>query len=52
MKGLSMLKNLTGGFIDVYEGGSSDKLPGLQIYTLMMKSTTLQGDILVKLQNQ
>ncbi|KAA8534022.1 hypothetical protein F0562_031539 [Nyssa sinensis] len=52
MQGLNMLKNLTSGFIDVHEGGSSDNLPGLQSYTLMMKSTTIQQDILVKLQNQ
>lgn len=51
-QGINVLKNLTSEFIDVYEGGSSDSLPGLQIYTLMMKSTTIQQDILVKLQNQ
>lgn len=50
--GLNILKNLTSEFIDVYEGGSSDSLPGLQIYTLMMKSTKIQQDILEKLQNQ
>ncbi|CAA0834435.1 SNF2 domain-containing protein CLASSY 1 [Striga hermonthica] len=51
---LKTLKKLTSKFIDVYEGGNSDdnKLPGLQCYTLMMKSTSLQMDILVKLQNQ
>ncbi|XP_059666793.1 SNF2 domain-containing protein CLASSY 2-like [Cornus florida] len=52
LQGLNILKNLTSGFIDVHEGGSSDNLPGLQIYTLMMKSTTIQQKILVKLQNQ
>nr|GME12672.1 SNF2 domain-containing protein CLASSY 1-like [Ipomoea batatas] len=51
-EGLNILKKLTTGFIDVYEGGSSDNLPGLQCYTLMMKSTTLQQEILVKLQDQ
>ncbi|VFQ99501.1 unnamed protein product [Cuscuta campestris] len=51
-EGLNILKKLTGGFIDAYEGGSSDNLPGLQCYTLMMKSTTLQQEILVKLQEQ
>lgn len=49
---LKTLKKLTSKFIDVYEGGSSDNLPGLQCYTLMMKSTTLQQDLLTKLQNQ
>ncbi|XP_051142710.1 SNF2 domain-containing protein CLASSY 1-like [Andrographis paniculata] len=49
---LKTLKKLTGKFIDVYEGGSSDNLPGLQCYTLMMKSTSFQQEILVKLQNQ
>ncbi|KAI3458492.1 hypothetical protein Pfo_015155 [Paulownia fortunei] len=49
---LKTLKKLTSKFIDVYEGGSSDKLPGLQCYTLMMKSTSLQQEILLKLQNQ
>lgn len=52
LESLNLLKNLTGGFIDVYEGGSTDNLPGLQCYTLMMKSTSLQQEILVKLQNQ
>ncbi|XP_055832895.1 SNF2 domain-containing protein CLASSY 1-like [Solanum dulcamara] len=51
-EGLNILKKLTGGFIDVHDGGTSDNLPGLQCYTLMMKSTTLQQEILVKLQNQ
>lgn len=52
LEGLNILKNLTGGFIDVYEGGSTDNLPGLQCYTLMMKSTSLQQGILDKLQDQ
>lgn len=47
--GLNMLKNMTNKFIDVYEGGSSENLPGLQSYTLMMKSTPLQHEILVRL---
>ncbi|KAL6545119.1 SNF2 domain-containing protein [Orobanche hederae] len=50
---LKTLKKLTSKFIDVYEGGTSDdKLPGLQCYTLMMKSTSLQQEILLKLQNR
>ncbi|GFZ15068.1 chromatin remodeling 38 [Actinidia rufa] len=51
-KSLNTLRNLTGGFIDVYEGGISDNLPGLQCYTLMMKSTPYQQELLTKLQNQ
>ncbi|KAL5734437.1 hypothetical protein ACOSP7_032298 [Xanthoceras sorbifolium] len=49
MEGLNMLRNITNGFIDVYEGGSSDGLPGLQIYTLMMNATDIQQKVLVKL---
>lgn len=48
-QGINMLRNITSGFIDVYEGGSSDSLPGLQIYTLLMNSTDIQHEILVKL---
>ncbi|KAL3650315.1 SNF2 domain-containing protein [Castilleja foliolosa] len=51
-KALKTLKKLTGKFIDVYEGGNSDELPGLQCYTLMMKLTSLQQDVLQKLQNR
>lgn len=47
--GLNQLKNMTNKFIDVYEGGSSENLPGLQSYTLMMKPTPLQHEILVRL---
>lgn len=49
MQGLNMLRNVTNGFIDVYEGGSSDGLPGLQIYTLLMNTTDIQHEILKKL---
>ncbi|QCE01379.1 SNF2 domain-containing protein CLASSY 2-like [Vigna unguiculata] len=48
-QGLKMLRNVTNGFIDVYEGGSSDGLPGLQIYTLLMNSSDTQHEILLKL---
>lgn len=50
-QGLSILRSLTSKFIDNYEGGSAENLPGLQCYTLMMKSTTIQQDILKKLQD-
>ncbi|XP_047316175.1 SNF2 domain-containing protein CLASSY 1-like [Impatiens glandulifera] len=49
---LNLLKNLTSGFIDVYECGATENLPGLQCYTLMMKSSPYQQELLVKLQNQ
>ncbi|PON79106.1 SNF2 domain-containing protein CLASSY [Parasponia andersonii] len=50
MQGLKMLRKITTGFIDVYEGGgAADTLPGLQIYTLLMNSTDKQHEILVKL---
>lgn len=48
-QGLNMLRNITNGFIDVYEGGGSETLPGLQIYTLLMNSADRQHEILVKL---
>ncbi|GAB2280534.1 SNF2 domain-containing protein CLASSY [Dionaea muscipula] len=48
-EGIKLLKSLTNRFIDVYEGGSSENLPGLQMYTLMMKPTPMQQEILVKL---
>ncbi|PWA77028.1 SNF2 domain-containing protein CLASSY 1 [Artemisia annua] len=51
-QGLNVLRSLTSKFIDNYEGGSAENLPGLQCYTLMMKSTTVQQDILNKLQEQ
>ncbi|XP_031247872.1 SNF2 domain-containing protein CLASSY 2-like [Pistacia vera] len=51
MQGLNMLKNITSGFIDVYEGVGSEELPGLQIYTLMMNPTDVQRNILEQLQD-
>ncbi|KAF7816520.1 SNF2 domain-containing protein CLASSY 1-like isoform X2 [Senna tora] len=51
-QGLKMLKKITNGFIDVYEGGGSDTLPGLQIYTLLMNTTDIQHEILEKLQKK
>lgn len=49
---LNLLKNLTSGFIDVYECGATENLPGLQCYTIMMKSSSYQHELLVKLQEQ
>ncbi|XP_043702332.1 SNF2 domain-containing protein CLASSY 2-like [Telopea speciosissima] len=51
-RGLSMLRKITNRFIDVYEGGVQDSLPGLQSYTLLMKSTVIQQDLQTRLQNQ
>ncbi|KAK7281099.1 hypothetical protein RIF29_08793 [Crotalaria pallida] len=49
VQGLNILKNMTNSFIDVYDNGNSDTLPGLQIYTLLMNPTDEQGKILKKL---
>ncbi|XXG44246.1 hypothetical protein AAC387_Pa01g4103 [Persea americana] len=49
-KGLEILKKITNGFIDVYNGITLDKLPGLQCYTLLMKPTDIQQKILSRLQ--
>ncbi|KAL5568844.1 hypothetical protein UlMin_025419, partial [Ulmus minor] len=49
MQGLRMLRKITNGFIDVYEGGEANTLPGLQIYTLLMNSTDKQHEMLVRL---
>ncbi|XP_061375050.1 SNF2 domain-containing protein CLASSY 1-like [Gastrolobium bilobum] len=46
MQGLSMLRKLTNSFIDVYDSGNSDNLPGLQLYTLLMNTTDIQHEIL------
>ncbi|KAJ1422681.1 SNF2-related, N-terminal domain [Sesbania bispinosa] len=52
MQGLNMLRKITSCFIDVYESGNSDKLPGLQIYTLLMNLTDVQNELLQKLQKK
>lgn len=50
--GLNMLKSMTSGFIDVYEGDTTSRLLGLQCYTLIMKPTEVQHKILVKLEKK
>lgn len=45
MQGLNMLRNITNDFIDVYDGGGSDNLPGLHVYTLLMNMTDSQQKI-------
>ncbi|OVA02805.1 SNF2-related [Macleaya cordata] len=49
-RGLNKLKKMTNGFIDAYEGGVSDRLPGLQAYALLIKPTVTQEKALSKLQ--
>lgn len=49
MQGLNMLRNITSGFIDVYEGANSDTLPGMQSYTLLMNPSDIQLQVLLKL---
>ncbi|KAK4277790.1 hypothetical protein QN277_015732 [Acacia crassicarpa] len=45
LQGLNMLRKITNGFIDVYDGGSYDNLPGLHVYTLLVNITDFQGQI-------
>ncbi|CAI8597382.1 unnamed protein product [Vicia faba] len=53
MLGLHMLRKITTSFIDVYDSGnSSDTLPGLQIYTLLMNTSDEQHEIIQKLQKK
>ncbi|XP_068644679.1 SNF2 domain-containing protein CLASSY 1-like [Aristolochia californica] len=47
--GLDMLSKITSGFVDVYTGGGSEKLPGMQSYTILMRSTDIQEKFLAKL---
>lgn len=50
-RGFNLLSKTTNGFIDSHDGDASHALPGLQIYTLMLRSTDVQKEILTKLQN-
>ncbi|CAK8566439.1 unnamed protein product [Lathyrus sativus] len=53
MLGLHLLRKITTGFIDVYDSGnSSDTLPGLQIYTLLMNTSDEQYEIIHKLEKK
>ncbi|KAF9598180.1 hypothetical protein IFM89_025797 [Coptis chinensis] len=49
-KGLNLLKKLTNDFIDVYESGASERLPGLKSYKLLFKPTLMQQEFLAMLQ--
>ncbi|CAL9037168.1 SNF2 domain-containing protein CLASSY 1-like [Musa acuminata AAA Group] len=50
-QGFGLLNKITGGFVDVYGSEILDMLPGLEIYTIMLASTELQHEMLMKLQN-
>ncbi|CAL5203015.1 unnamed protein product [Lathyrus oleraceus] len=53
MLGLHLLRKITTSFIDVYDSGnSSDTLPGLQIYTLLMNTSDEQCEMIQKLQKK
>lgn len=48
INGISLLNKLTCGFIDSFEGAKLN-LPGIHVYTLFMKPTDIQEEILAKL---
>jgi len=48
-QGLNMLREITNGFVDIYENSSFDSLPGLQMYSLLMNTADIQSEILLKL---
>ncbi|XP_062188727.1 SNF2 domain-containing protein CLASSY 1-like [Phragmites australis] len=47
--GISLLNKLTRGFIDSFEGTKLNNLPGICVYTLFMKPTDIQKEVLAKL---
>ncbi|ONM61039.1 SNF2 domain-containing protein CLASSY 1 isoform X2 [Zea mays] len=49
MDGISLLNELTQGFIDSFEGTKLNILPGIRVYTLFMKPTDVQEEVLAKL---
>jgi len=53
MQGLYVLRKIMSSFIVVYDNGnSSNTLPGLQIYTLLMNTADEQHEILQKLKKK
>ncbi|KAI0519832.1 hypothetical protein KFK09_007293 [Dendrobium nobile] len=50
--GFDVLNNITSGFIDIYDNDNSNKLPRLQIYTLVLMPTDIQNEILSRLQTR
>lgn len=49
MDGISLLNDLTHGFIDSFEGTKLNILPGIRVYTVFMKPTDVQEEVLAKL---
>lgn len=49
MDGISLLNDLTRGFIDSCEGAVENNLPGIRVYTLFMKPTDVQEEVMAKL---
>ncbi|XBI98743.1 hypothetical protein VPH35_018947 [Triticum aestivum] len=47
--GISLLNKLTCGFIDSFEGSKLRSLPGIHVYTIFMKPTEIQEDILSRI---
>ncbi|CAM0145077.1 unnamed protein product [Urochloa decumbens] len=48
VNGISLLNELTHGFIDSFEGTKENSLPGIRVYTLFMKPTDIQEEVLAK----
>jgi DNA repair and recombination protein RAD54 and RAD54-like protein len=46
--GISLLNKLTCGFIDSFEGTKQNNLPGICMYTIFMKPTDIQEELLRK----
>jgi DNA repair and recombination RAD54-like protein len=46
--GISLLNKLTCGFIDIFEGTKENNLPGIRVYTIFMKPTDVQEEVLAK----
>uniref|UniRef100_A0A0E0EGH0 Uncharacterized protein n=1 Tax=Oryza meridionalis TaxID=40149 RepID=A0A0E0EGH0_9ORYZ len=46
--GISLLNKLTRGFIDSFEGAKLINLPGIHVYTVFMKPTDIQEEMLAK----
>ncbi|KAM0892968.1 hypothetical protein ACQ4PT_025438 [Festuca glaucescens] len=47
--GINLLNELTCGFIDSFEGSKLSSLPGIHAYTLFMKPTDIQKEVLSKI---
>ncbi|KAJ1255781.1 hypothetical protein BS78_K163000 [Paspalum vaginatum] len=50
MDGISLLNDLTHGFIDSFEGTEDNNLPGIREYALFMRPTEVQEEVMAKLQ--